>query len=319
MNGAVVRDIIDLTRVVHRRVIPRRSYPSPTELLSLNGYETLDVYCVPCTARCEHGARRLQVNNWMMNVRVRRCRTKKIGVATGHEQLTYPANATTTPKAIAANKKLVPAAQRPDLSQSRSASTGTLSAFRRALVARSHPGAASSGAGTKFAESAVCDGGGDDGDDGHGGGGGDAAGGGGTSRTSLSGIRLGASILGNDKTGTMASTSRDDCKSGKGSIDRKSSFFRYERQQQKPTGSNDLQIGDQVGSSRVGQAIGHSYRGRPYSATGARTISGVPAAPWHTQQPQQQGQGQQHGQGQEPPNAGGPEKMSSSSAVSMPV
>lgn len=37
----------------------------------------------------------------MMNVRVRRCRTKKIGVATGPEEITYPA---TTPKAIAANR-----------------------------------------------------------------------------------------------------------------------------------------------------------------------------------------------------------------------
>lgn len=36
----------------------------------------------------------------MMNVRVRRCRTKKIGVATGPEQITYPA----TPKAIAVNR-----------------------------------------------------------------------------------------------------------------------------------------------------------------------------------------------------------------------
>lgn len=37
----------------------------------------------------------------MMNVRVRRCRTKKIGVATGPEQITYPS---TTPKAIEANR-----------------------------------------------------------------------------------------------------------------------------------------------------------------------------------------------------------------------
>lgn len=37
----------------------------------------------------------------MMNVRVRRCRTKKIGVATGPEEITYPS---TTPKAIAANR-----------------------------------------------------------------------------------------------------------------------------------------------------------------------------------------------------------------------
>lgn len=45
--------------------------------------------------------RLFQVNNWMMNVRVRRCRTKKIGVATGPEQITYPS---ATPKAIAVNR-----------------------------------------------------------------------------------------------------------------------------------------------------------------------------------------------------------------------
>lgn len=37
----------------------------------------------------------------MMNVRVRRCRTKKIGVATGPEQITYPSKKT---KATATNK-----------------------------------------------------------------------------------------------------------------------------------------------------------------------------------------------------------------------
>lgn len=42
-----------------------------------------------------------KVNNWMMNVRVRRCRTKKIGVATGPEQLSYPAK---KPKAMAMNR-----------------------------------------------------------------------------------------------------------------------------------------------------------------------------------------------------------------------
>ncbi|CAN0265893.1 unnamed protein product [Ascophyllum nodosum] len=40
-----------------------------------------------------------QVNNWMMNVRVRRCRTKKIGVATGPRQITFA----DVPKAIEAN------------------------------------------------------------------------------------------------------------------------------------------------------------------------------------------------------------------------
>lgn len=38
----------------------------------------------------------------MMNVRVRRCRTKKIGVATGPEQISYPANPA---KALLENKK----------------------------------------------------------------------------------------------------------------------------------------------------------------------------------------------------------------------
>lgn len=45
-----------------------------------------------------------QVNNWMMNVRVRRCRTKKIGLATGPEQITYPESSQSTPKALAANR-----------------------------------------------------------------------------------------------------------------------------------------------------------------------------------------------------------------------
>ncbi|CAM9857381.1 unnamed protein product [Ectocarpus sp. 12 AP-2014] len=45
-----------------------------------------------------------QVNNWMMNVRVRRCRTKKIGLATGPEEITYTAAGKATPKALAANR-----------------------------------------------------------------------------------------------------------------------------------------------------------------------------------------------------------------------
>ncbi|CAM9115440.1 unnamed protein product, partial [Scytosiphon promiscuus] len=45
-----------------------------------------------------------QVNNWMMNVRVRRCRTKKIGLATGPEQITYPdSSSQACPKALTAN------------------------------------------------------------------------------------------------------------------------------------------------------------------------------------------------------------------------
>lgn len=44
-----------------------------------------------------------QVNNWMMNVRVRRCRTKKIGLATGPEQITYP-ESQSFPKALAVNR-----------------------------------------------------------------------------------------------------------------------------------------------------------------------------------------------------------------------
>lgn len=56
----------------------------------------------PTTTRLKHPHFfRLQVNNWMMNVRVRRCRTKKIGLATGPEQITYPSS---TPKALALNR-----------------------------------------------------------------------------------------------------------------------------------------------------------------------------------------------------------------------
>ncbi|CAM9937823.1 unnamed protein product [Ectocarpus sp. 12 AP-2014] len=40
----------------------------------------------------------------MMNVRVRRCRTKKIGLATGPEEITYTAAGKATPKALAANR-----------------------------------------------------------------------------------------------------------------------------------------------------------------------------------------------------------------------
>lgn len=40
----------------------------------------------------------------MMNVRVRRCRTKKIGLATGPEQITYPESSQSTPKALSANR-----------------------------------------------------------------------------------------------------------------------------------------------------------------------------------------------------------------------
>lgn len=52
----------------------------------------------------DHINKKRQVNNWMMNVRVRRCRTKKIGLATGLEQITYP-EVQATPKALAVNQR----------------------------------------------------------------------------------------------------------------------------------------------------------------------------------------------------------------------
>lgn len=66
-----------------------------------------------------------------MNVRVRRCRTKKIGVATGPEQITYPP---TAPKAILANK-----ADEKPISQARLALT-LPSSFRGAMVPRQDGG-----------------------------------------------------------------------------------------------------------------------------------------------------------------------------------